>query len=418
MASTYNFTHDKDIDYPDGYQAIGGHLGIKRKNKDTALLVSKKKMKVAGVFSQNNFRSVALDDAIAKIKKPIKMLAIFSGNANACTGVKGKEAVDTLSDVIVQSFARFNSLSLELETISADEVLVSFTGVIGIPFPVKKISDKIGTLIKSITTSKNEARNFYDAILTTDTRSKKIALETKIDGQTVRFAACSKGAGMIHPNMATMLSFITTDLDIDKKALDTLIKNCCDKTFNRISIDGDTSTNDSFFLMANGASGITYQAAKHKKIIAEILQEMALYLAKEIIRDGEGVTKFVIIHITSALSEARANLAARTVANSLLVKTALYGSDPNYGRILSALGSSGLNLKIGFITLGFGSQQEQVIIFKNNALQPKNLKKAIPYLKEQEIHIHIDLGEGKHSLDFYTSDISEEYVRFNGHYTT
>ncbi len=400
---TESIFYDQDLDFPIGYQALSLPLGIKQKKKeDSSILTTLDKMTVCACFSQNDFRSVAIEDTLSKINSPQKIMAVFSGNANACTGKAAKQAVDTLCESLATLF-----------TCSSKEVILSFTGLVASPFPTQKVLKGLSKLKKKISQNKKTAF-FSKGILTTDSKEKKIAYKTTFEGKEVRFAGCVKGAGMIHPNMATMLAFITTDLDISKNDLNEILIASLQDSFNAISVDGQTSTNDSFFLIANGESGACYQKAKHQKKLETIISKMSLYLAKEIVTHAEGASKLIQICVKQALSKNRAIIAAKSIATSLLFKTAIFGMDPNYGRILVALGSCGLDLKIANISILFGPH----LLFANNKLAEKNLKKAKQYLQQKEITITIKLSEGKSQTSFYTCDLSYNYIKLNSEYPT
>jgi glutamate N-acetyltransferase / amino-acid N-acetyltransferase len=233
----------------------------------------------------------------------------------------------------------------------------------------------------------------------------------------VRFAGCAKGAGMIEPNMATMLAYITTDLGIKKETSTKLLKTSANLSFNKISIDGDCSTNDSFFLLPNGASGLSFEAlsAVDQKKIVSILETMSSFLSKQVVRDGEGATKFVKVQVTGAANEKDATTVARRVANSLLVKTALFGNDPNYGRVLMALGNSGVPFDAAKVALSLG----KIKIYRDFTVNVSAIPKAAEYLrKNTDIDIMLNIGSGSGAAEFYTCDISYDYVKINAEYTT
>ncbi|MBL8993877.1 MAG: bifunctional ornithine acetyltransferase/N-acetylglutamate synthase, partial [Spirochaetia bacterium] len=261
-----------------------------------------------------------------------------------------------------------------------------------------------------------EPMEFSRGILTTDTREKRIACEVQLGGtKKFRFSACAKGAGMIHPNMATMLAFITTDLKLNQAQCQKVLSQSILGTFNQVTVDGDTSTNDSAFLLASGASGVKIGDGATMDEVQEIVDTMTAYLAKEVARDGEGATKLITVTASGAANLLEARQAARTVASSLLFKTAVFGGDPNYGRILVALGNAGLGLRPEKTEVSFA----KIPLFQKNKVQEKNIPKAAAYLKDNKhIEVNVDLGRGTHSASAWTCDISYDYVKINGEYTT
>lgn len=408
------YQHDQDLDYVSGFNAFALNTGIKKEKADTAILMCPKGAVAAGVFSKNSFRSSSLDDAQKKIKNKINVLAVFSGNANACTGPHGVKTNDTLSKIVADKIH-----------CSPKSVLLSYTGVVGREFPVARMKGKLEEVLEelggkhskeSLVRKEWEPMEFSRGILTTDTREKRIACEVQLGGtKKFRFSACAKGAGMIHPNMATMLAFITTDLVLNQAQCQKVLSQSIQGTFNQVTVDGDTSTNDSAFLLASGASGVKIGDGATMDEVQEIVDTMTAYLAKEVARDGEGATKLITVTASGAANLIEARQAARTVASSLLFKTAVFGGDPNYGRILVALGNAGLGLRPEKTEVSFA----KIPLFQKNKVQEKNISKAAAYLKDNKhIEVGVDLGRGTHSAVAWTCDISYDYVKINGEYTT
>lgn len=409
------YRYDCDLDFPLGFYAQGDFLGIKKRKLDASLLYSECPANWAGVFTTNKFRSYSLEDAISKKKNKIRAVGVFSGNANTCTGQEGRDSVETLSNIVGDNFL-----------VPASEVLLSFTGVIGIPFPVKKTAQNFQKkksfqfLKKIIKGEKNEIDKFhpfYDSILTTDTRSKKIAVEIPLKEGKIRIAACAKGSGMIAPNMATMLAYISTDLKMSNLECRQKLKQFTHDSFNSISVDGDSSTNDSVFLIANGASQIEFKklSLEEQKKVDKSLEFICQYLAKEIVRDGEGASKFITIKISGAKDKNSAFVISKSIANSLLVKTAIFGHDPNYGRILMAVGNAGVPIQLNKVVLKFGNS----LLYSNEKLRKDKLKHISNYMKKnKEILIDVKVGSGLGHHTFHTCDISYEYVKINAEYTT
>ncbi len=414
MPMKIKYQHDQDLDYVSGFNAFALNTGIKKEKADAAILLCPKGAAAAGVFSQNSFRSSSLDDAQKKIKNTINVLAVFSGNANACTGPHGVKTNEILSGLVADKMH-----------CSPKSVLLSYTGVVGREFPIPRMKGKLEEVLEelggkhskeSLIRKDWEPMEFSRGILTTDTREKRIACEVQLGGtRKFRFSACAKGAGMIHPNMATMLAFITTDLKLSQIQCQKALSTAMAGTFNQITVDGDTSTNDSAFFLASGASGVKVGDGVTMEEVQEIVDTLTTYLAKEVARDGEGATKLISVTATGAASLLEARKASRSVASSLLFKTAVFGGDPNYGRILVALGNSGLGLRPEKTEVSFA----KIPLFQKNKVQEKNIPKAAAYLKDNKnIEVNVDLGRGKFSATAWTCDISYDYVKINAEYTT
>ncbi|HMB00009.1 MAG TPA: bifunctional glutamate N-acetyltransferase/amino-acid acetyltransferase ArgJ [Spirochaetota bacterium] len=398
-----NFTTRYGLDYPSGFTAFAVNSSLKKKDPDTALLYCPCGANWGGVFSQNRFRSSSLDNAVRKKDALCKALLVCSKNANAGTGSLGAE-----TDRII-----INSLAQKLG-IGTANVLVSYTGVVGVPFPWQKIKANLNNISQRALSGQKQIKTypFADGILTTDTVRKRFAVKVNTPQGPVRFAGCAKGSGMIYPNMATMLAYITTDLAVTNKQLQYLVSNTAAESFNRITVDGDTSTNDTFIAFASGLSKVKY--ASYKKLFKKVFREIAVRLARAVVADGEGATKFITIRVTGCRSQEHADRIAARVANSLLLKTAVFGSDPNYGRILAAVGACGVPLRKEKVAISFGN----IILYKDNKVLPANIHKAAAYLKNKNIIININTGAGKAESIFWTCDISYDYVRINAEYTT
>jgi len=292
-------------------------------------------------------------------------------------------------------------------------VIPSSTGIIGVPLPVEKLVAAVPAVVAARAGDVDALKAFATAIMTTDTRMKLASAEFPAGKKTVHIAGVCKGSGMIHPNMATMLVYIFTDLDAEPKELHTALKTAVDTTFNAISVDGDTSTNDTVLLLASGASKVKPVASVAKKF-AEALRGVCASLAEQVVRDGEGAEHLVRLQITGAKSVDEARTIARSIANSPLVKTAWAGCDPNWGRILSSVGKSGVAVDPAKINIFFGSQQ----VCKKGTAHPFDVKQAHEYLKRPEYEIKVELGRGKSALEFLTCDLTAEYVHINADYST
>jgi glutamate N-acetyltransferase/amino-acid N-acetyltransferase len=391
-----------DAASPRGFRASGVHCGIKRERPDLALLVSDVPASAAGVFTTNRVQAAPVRytrHAIAAGRA--QAIVVNSGNANACTGAAG------FADASEMAQRGAAALGLDVGL-----VLVASTGVIGVPLPMDAIR---GGIPRAAAALEPNGAAAAEAIRTTDRFPKTAACRLEIGGVSVTIGGMAKGAGMIHPNMATTLCFLTTDAALPSAVLRSALQRAVAQSFNSITVDGDTSTNDTVLLLANGQAGgepITNGEAFTR--FTEGLTLVAAELAKMVVRDGEGATKLVEIRVDGALSDAEAHQAAMTVANSLLVKTALHGGEPNWGRILAALGRSGVEMREETTDVFFGD----LAVVRGGLGVPGVWDRAALVLEEKEVSIGIRLGVGSGSARAWTSDLSEEYVRINGSYTT
>lgn len=387
---------------PKGFRAAGVHCGVKREKPDLALLVSDVPASAAGVFTTNKVKAAPVrytQRAVAAGRA--QAIVVNSGNANACTGEPGLADSEEMAKVAAESLG-----------LGMDLVLVASTGVIGVPLPMDAIRSGIPRAAGALSSDGEAAAR---AILTTDNFPKTAAVRLDIDGVEVTIGGMAKGAGMIHPNMATTLCFLTTDASVPPAVLRGALKRAVQESFNSITVDGDTSTNDTVLLLANGCAGgapITNGEALSRFTAALTL--VAGELARMVVRDGEGATKLVEISVEGAASDLEARQAAMTVANSLLVKTALHGGEPNWGRILAALGRSGVEMNEETTDVSFGELE----VVRGGLGVPGVWDAAAAALEEKEVSIRIRLGVGNGAAKVWTSDLSEEYVRINGSYTT
>jgi glutamate N-acetyltransferase/amino-acid N-acetyltransferase len=393
------------ITAPKGFKAVGIHCGIKKVKKDLALIVSETPAIAAGIFTLNKVQAapVLVSKKHLSEGKSFRAIICNSGNANACTGEKG------LADAVEMA-----NKTADVLNISPEEIFVSSTGVIGETLPMEKIINGIEAIANQL--KEDDNLSAAEAIMTTDTFVKSESVTFLIDDKEVSIGGIAKGSGMIHPNMATMLSFITTDAKIDKETFQTVLKNVADKTFNRIVVDGDTSTNDMVIALANGQSGIEpiQLGSDEYKIFEENLYNILKKLSIDIVVDGEGATKLVEITVEGALNDIDAEKAARTVALSPLVKTAVHGEDANWGRIIAAVGYSGIE---------FNPDKFEIIIngtpiLKQNYLVTLPINEANQTLKPKTIKLLIKLNGGNGKATVWTCDFSEEYVKINGSYRT
>lgn len=389
---------------PLGYKSAGIHCGIKKSRKDLALIVSDYPASAAGVFTLNKVQAAPVILSKKHLQESDSFYAIIvnSGNANACTGDRGYFD----SEIMAEQTA-------DILGIKKEEVLVASTGVIGEPLPMEKLLSGIAA-IKNYLVDGDE-KDAAEAIMTTDTFYKTESSSFIVDGKEVTISGIAKGSGMIHPNMATMLGFVTTDAAIDKEILQEMLKRSVDKTFNRIVVDGDTSTNDMVLMLSNSASGvvITKGSDSQKTFEAELFT-LLKKLAIDIVKDGEGATKLVDVKVEGALTEQDAIKAAKTIALSPLVKTAIHGEDANWGRIIAAVGYSGIDFdpaKFEIFINGTQILQKNYIVTLPNALANQTLKSEL-------IELVVKLNQGNESANCWTCDFSEDYVKINGSYRT
>ncbi|MDD4362805.1 MAG: bifunctional ornithine acetyltransferase/N-acetylglutamate synthase [Atribacterota bacterium] len=400
----YQLIKDNAITYPKGYKAIGVNCGIRVQRNDLALIFSEKIANACGVYTTNQFKAAPLlvtAENLCQSKGKLQAVLVNSGIANACTGEKGIQDAWVTVDYVAEGLQ-----------IARNLVAVTSTGKIGEFLPLTKIKDGIKKAIPLLTDSGGTSA--AEAILTTDTRKKEIAFSFQIDGQEIRIGGMAKGSGMIHPNMATMLGFITTDLAIDENLLYEALQEVIKKTFNMVSVDRDTSTNDMVLLMANGLAknSVITEKNKNYKLFLEALYHIAEYLAKSIAQDGEGATKLIETKILNALTEKDAEKAAKAVIDSLLVKTAIFGRDPNWGRILAAVGYSGAKIDPAKTDLYL---KEKIVENGQPLVYSRDIIKD--YLqKSDEIKIIVDLKIGNCNATAWGCDLSYEYVKINTDY--
>jgi len=391
-----------DAASPKGFRAAGIHCGVKREKPDLALLVCDAPASAAGVFTTNKVKAAPVRYSQRAITGGhAQAVVVNSGNANACTGERGLEDA-----------AEMARLTAEALGLAQELVLVASTGVIGVPLPMEALRSGIPRAAQVLSEDGTAAAQ---AILTTDSFPKTAALRLSVGGAEVTIGGMAKGAGMIHPNLATTLCFLTTDAPLPPAVLRGALKRAVQESFNSITVDGDTSTNDTVLALASGkAGGDPITNGETLARFTEGLTLVAQELARMVVRDGEGATKFVEIEVSGAASDLEARQAAMTVANSLLVKTALHGGEPNWGRILAALGRSGVEMAEEKTDVSFG----ELAVVEGGLGVPGVWDAAAAALEEKEIAIRVGLGIGSGAAKVWTSDLSEEYVRINGSYTT
>ena len=385
-------------------KASAAYSGLTKKEFDVGLIYSERPTVSAAGFTQNSVKAAPVIYDINLMKKipDLRAVIVNSGNANACNS-NGKEALESVVLNLSQTLG-----------VDREQVFVASTGVIGEDLDYEKINSVMGELKNGL--SKEGCSKFARAILTTDTFEKEYALKCSFYGTEFNIGGVAKGAGMIHPNMATMLAFITTDINISHKMLDRALREAVDKSFNRISVDGDMSTNDTVLVMS------TCEAKNERidneneiyRFFVDQLVHLCTHLAKLIVKDGEGATKLVEVVVVGASSKEDAELIARSVANSLLVKTAIFGADPNWGRIVAALGYSKAYFSLSRLKVYIGDE----LVFAGGERASYNKEALLKYMENEEIKILIDLGIGVCTYNMWFSDISYDYIKINAEYHT
>lgn len=393
------------VAYPQGFKAAGVRAGIKKNgNLDVAVIYTEREAAVAGVFTKNLVAAAPVYVSKEVVATGTAHAVVANaGCANACTGEQGLHDAKMMAQIAAQEL-----------NCKADDVIVASTGLIGSNLPMDKMESGIKAAVQKL--SREGSVNAGNAIVTTDTYSKACATEVEIGGVEVRFGAIAKGSGMIRPDMATMLCFITTDADIDQKLLQEALSEITEVSFNMISVDGDMSTNDSVVVLANGAAGnkkIVEKGADYEKFF-NTLKNICVELAKRIAADGEGATKFVTINITGANSFADAKQVGMTVANSPLCKTAIFGQDPNAGRFICAVGYSGVAINPDKVTIKFGD----LTVYAEGLVTKFDQDAMRKVLAEHDVVIDIDLGLGNAQATVFSCDLSFGYVKINADYTT
>lgn len=393
------------VTFAKGFTAAGVKAGIKKSgNLDVAVIYTKTQAVVAGTFTQNKVAAapVYVSKEVVATGTAHAIVA-NAGCANACTGQQGLDDAHKMAQIAADELG-----------VNADDVIVGSTGVIGVSLPMDKLEAGIKDAVANL--SADGSGNAGRAIITTDTHSKSVTCEFELSGKTVRMGAIAKGSGMIRPNMATMLCYITTDIAIDQALLQKAVSGCVEKSFNMISVDGDMSTNDMVIVLANGEANnakITEENADYQ-IFFDKLMMLCTELAKQIAADGEGASKFLTINVKGAKSFADAKTVGMAIANSPLVKTAFFGEDPNWGRVICAVGYSGADMVPEKTVVKFSG----ITIFANGTGATYDEKALAHVMKEKDIVIDIELNMGQEDATVWSCDLSYEYVKINGEYHT
>ena len=389
-----------------GFKASGIHCGLKKKNKDLCIIYSEKKCIASGVFTTNVVKAAPIILNLKHIDSlNTQALVINSGNANACTGPKGLEDAYTMA----------NAVAKELD-LSPEEVLVGSTGVIGVPMNIDIVTAGIKTACKNL--SYEGGNDAASAIMTTDTFSKSITVELELNGKTIVISGMAKGSGMIHPNMATMLGIVVSNVNISKEMLSKALKESVEDSYNMISVDGDTSTNDMTIVMTNKTAGNEFINTENDEFIKfkNALHFVNLELAKMIAVDGEGATKLIESKVKGAVSLKDAKVLSKSVITSSLVKSAMFGNDANWGRIICALGYSGCEFDPSKVSIAFESEFGYIDVFKNGLPIAFDEELALKILNTKHINVLVDFNIGEFSATAYGCDLTYDYVKINGSY--
>lgn len=394
---------DYSITSPKGFLAATTRAGLKKAGEDLALIVSERPAVAAAVFTTNLVQAAPVLVSKEHLRyRTQRAIVINSGGANACTGEAGLQDARQTARVVAEQLG-----------CKPEEVLVASTGVIGMRLPMEKLM--AGVLTAAASLAREAGSRVAEAIMTTDTRPKRASKKIKLGGKTVTLAGVAKGAGMIHPNMATMLSFVTTDAAIGKVALNAALKQAVRRTFNRLSVDGDTSTNDTLAVLANGAAENalirTAQGADFEtftKALTDICRDLTIQIA----RDGEGARKLITLQIKNAPTERDAEKIAATIITSPLVKTAIAGADANWGRILAAAGRSGAKFDVQLVEIKLGN----LVVARQGGGLKFDEARALEILKKDEVVITVDLHQGVAQVTAWTCDMTEDYIRINADY--
>ena len=400
---------DGTVTLPKGFYGAGDHVGIKKEKKDLALIYSEVDALAVGTFTQNVVEAapVLWDKMVVENYDSARVIAINSGVANACTGDEGIYNNELFASKVADNFG-----------VKKEEVLICSTGVIGKQLPMDKIIEGIAKVKALLNDDQKSGEIVAQSIMTTDTKPKHIAVTIELGGKIVTIGACCKGSGMIHPNMATMLGFITTDCNISKELLNKALKEVITDTFNMVSVDRDTSTNDTVLLLANGLANnekITSENDDYYKF-KEALYYVSEYLAKAIAGDGEGATKLLEVQVHGANSIKQAKVIAKSVCTSPLVKTAVYGNDANWGRLLCAMGYSGEEFDPYNVDLSIASEHGTLQLVTKGMATDYSEELATKILSSSEVKAIIDIHNGEYKATAWGCDLTYDYVKINADY--
>ncbi len=418
------------ITFPKGFFGGGEYVGIKKAKKDLALIYSQVPAVFSGCFTTNIVKAapVLWDLSVYEKGGKVRGVVVNSGNANACTGELGRKDTEEMARCYAEQLTKWVDQNNKgeagqngaeegsREAIQKEEILICSTGVIGVNLPMDKITKGIADTVQTLSEQGGDLA--AEAIMTTDTFMKTVTVELNLSGKRVRIGGMAKGSGMIHPNMATMLAFVTTDANISREILDVALKECVKNTFNQCSVDGDTSTNDTILVLANGLAEnpmITEENEDYQQF-KTALYEVCKKLAVDVVRDGEGATKLMEVTVMNALTKQDARQISRSVVSSSLFKAALFGEDANCGRVFCAMGYSGGNFDPELVNMNFRSKGGVINLFVKGSPIKFDEALAKKILSEKEIFIDIDLAQGTEKAVAWGCDLSYEYVKINGDY--
>ncbi len=401
----------KNITNVKGISCWGAHTGVKSMRRDLAIIFSEVPASAAAVFTLNKVVAEPIKVSKRHIEDgKAQAIVINAGNANACTGAQGRAGAEAMADALAEELKIDKSLTL-----------VASTGLIGEPFPTEEVVHGIRENVSKLSSKANAGAFVANAILTTDTFAKEGFLEFQLDETSCSMAGIAKGSGMIHPNMGTMLAFIVCDAAISPALLGKATRECANRSFNMITVDGDTSTNDMVAVLSNGMAGnpeITEESDPLYGIFREKLEEMMIHLAKLIVSDGEGASKVIQYEVINAPDEVHARKLVRNISNSNLVKTAMFGRDSNWGRIICAAGNAEVEFDYEAVDLYLGVEKDMIKVLKDG--QPQQFDKAYmkKLLRESHVFIKLDLKNGEATATGWGADLTTDYVLFNSVYTT
>ncbi len=391
---------DGNVTTPRGFKAAAAHCGLKRKRLDLALLYSELPAACAGAFTTNLVKAAPIRWSQKVVAGGVcRAVVINSGNANACTGPRGENDAARMAEMVAAKCG-----------CAPEQVIVGSTGVIGVPLDMTKVKNGIDEAYDHLSAQGGQLAT--EAILTTDTIPKHLAVEVRLSGGTVTLGGMAKGSGMIHPNMATMMAYVTTDAQIEAASLQKALSASVNRSYNMISVDGDTSTNDMAIVLANGASGVVVASEEDMRVFQEALDYINIELAKMIARDGEGATKLIEVCVEGARSLEDARKIARSISTSNLVKTAIFGEDANWGRVLCAAGYSGAQFVPDKVDIYLGDVQ----VAKQGGSLPFDEAKAKLVLQKSDVRILLQLHDGEHNAIAWTCDFTYDYVKINATY--
>ncbi len=394
-----------------GIKCWGAHIGIKSMRRDLAIIHSEVPASAACTFTRNRVVAEPIKVSREHIRNgKAQVIICNAGNANACTGDQGRKGAEAMAQAAAEKLG-----------IAKEDVLVASTGLIGEPFPTEDVVRGIKENMDKISSDAKAGSFAANAILTTDTFAKEGFMDFELDGKAINIAGIAKGSGMIHPNMGTMLGFIVSDVAIEPALLDKAVKACVDLSFNMITVDGDTSTNDMVAVLCNGLAGNTTIASekdKGYKLFRQKLEDMMIHLAKLIISDGEGASKFVEYEVAGAPSDKTARQLVRAISDSTLVKAAMFGRDPNWGRIICAAGNAGVPFDYTHVDLFLGDNEKMVQVLDKGQPVAFDRNRVKRLLRESNLRVKLDMNEGEGQGRGWGADLTTDYVMFNSVYTT